>query len=356
MAKPSLFTCLGGLLLGLLAAVPGWAQDLSGDWQGVELNPGSAASDYWPSLLTLQGGQPEYAARLYQEAGASPQYAVRYRMKLARVGEQWQLTHAGIISESTNNQFFSWCEGSMLLSYDPELEKLSGNSRYPVPGCHDGNIELYRVRLKSAATVPAGQLTTIRVSGRNVRWFADAALTKPLNTGNSYRTKLTRPTTFYILQGYYVTEVSPAVPITVQVGEGAAVPPPVATAPPPPAPKPAPPVAPAPEEAPLVLPSVLFRTGTAELMPSSNAALQDLADYLKAHPEVQARIAGHADRVGDSAKNQRLSEDRAAAVRQYLVDQAGIPADRITTIGYGDTKPLYPAPDGRNRRVEVSFY
>ena len=334
----------------LLLAVSGpvAAQDLAGQWQGVELNPGSAVSDHWPSQLTLQGGAPGYAGSLYQEAGAAPKYTVRYRMKVSREGEQWRLTHAGITSENSGGFIGQWCEGTLLLTYDPEQEKLSGRSSYPELSCHGGPVELYRVRLKSAAVVPARKPSTLEVTGRNVRWFADAGLTRPLASGNTYRTSLDQTTTFYIRQGFYPTANSPAVPITVHVKPGR-----TATTPPRPA---APPPEPEPRAAPQVLSTVLFRMGTAELMPTSNGALQDLADYLKANPELHVRIAGHADRIGEAAKNQRLSEKRAHAVRQYLVQQAGIPPDRITIIGYGHEQLLYPAPDERNRRVEVSFY
>ncbi|MEJ7661336.1 MAG: OmpA family protein [Hymenobacter sp.] len=65
------------------------------------------------------------------------------------------------------------------------------------------------------------------------------------------------------------------------------------------------------------------------------------------------RIAGHTDRLGESDKNQVLSEERAAAVKAYLV-RAGIAADRLETVGYGDARPLHLSPDARNRRVEVS--
>ena len=64
------------------------------------------------------------------------------------------------------------------------------------------------------------------------------------------------------------------------------------------------------------------------------------------------QIDGHTDAKGDPASNRRLSEQRAEAVKGYLVN-AGIAAERLSTIGYGDKQPLYPSPDARNRRVEV---
>ncbi|WP_152981535.1 OmpA family protein, partial [Hymenobacter sp. AT01-02] len=93
--------------------------------------------------------------------------------------------------------------------------------------------------------------------------------------------------------------------------------------------------------------------GKADLLPESRPALNQLATELMARPTLKLRIAGHTDRVGEPEKNQVLSEQRAEAVKAYLV-KAGIAAERISTIGYGDSRPLYPSPDVRNRRVEVS--
>jgi outer membrane protein OmpA-like peptidoglycan-associated protein len=101
----------------------------------------------------------------------------------------------------------------------------------------------------------------------------------------------------------------------------------------------------------VVLPKVLFRLGTAELLPEGAPALDQLATELKNRPALKVRVAGHTDKIGEPQKNQVLSEQRAEAVKAYLV-KAGIEAERITTIGYG-ARPLYSSPDARNRRVEV---
>ena len=231
----------------------------------------------------------------------------------------------------------------------------------PAGDCTVGTLTLFRIRLKSAATVPAGVASTLRVSGRNVLWFADATLKQPLAAGNTYRTRLSKTTTFYLQQSYYPTKESPVVPITSQVS-GA----PPKTQPPKPTPAVPPrkipadtvgattaptPILPA-TPAPVVLPTVLFKTGQPELLPGSGPALNQLAAELKARPGLRVRIAGHADKVGEPDKNQVLSEQRAGAVKDFLV-QAGIAAERLSTVGYGDTRPRYPSPDVRNRRVEV---
>jgi len=71
----------------------------------------------------------------------------------------------------------------------------------------------------------------------------------------------------------------------------------------------------------------------------------------------RAEIEGHTDNVGSAASNLALSDRRAAAVRQILVDTYKIDGNRLTTMGFGDTVPAAPntTPEGRqqNRRVEL---
>ena len=289
-------------------------------------------------------------------------------MRGTRTGARLRLDHVRKLTETGGSPFSYWCEGSITFTYDPALEKLTGHAAYdPVGDCDTGDFTLYRVRLKSAATVPAGAATNLRVSGRDVHWFADAGLKQPLATGNIYHARLRKTTTFYITQGYYPSVESAAVPVTIQVKGAkprrpARPAPPVARVPPPtPAAVPTPPDtlkapathAPVISAAPVVLPTVLFKLGVPELRPEASPALDQLAATLRARPALRLRVAGHTDRVGESDKNQVLSEQRAAAVKAYLM-RAGIAAGRLQTVGYGDARPLYPSPDARNRRVEIS--
>jgi OmpA-OmpF porin, OOP family len=74
--------------------------------------------------------------------------------------------------------------------------------------------------------------------------------------------------------------------------------------------------------------------------------------------KLRARIAeGHTDSQGDDAYNQELSERRAGAVRQYLIETYGIAADRLEAEGFGESRPVADneTPEGRqqNRRVEL---
>lgn len=101
---------------------------------------------------------------------------------------------------------------------------------------------------------------------------------------------------------------------------------------------------------------VRFRTGSDEIDERSEPLLDQVAQALDANPQVKkVRIEGHTDNVGDSALNQKLSEDRAAAVRKALIAR-GIDGDRLEARGYGDSRPAAPnrtkAGRTKNRRVE----
>jgi|AntRauTorckE5430_2_1112549.scaffolds.fasta_scaffold11182_2 outer membrane protein OmpA-like peptidoglycan-associated protein len=101
--------------------------------------------------------------------------------------------------------------------------------------------------------------------------------------------------------------------------------------------------------------SVRFPTASAELQPEAFPELETLANYLSAHPDIEVEIAGHTDNIGQAGDNQKLSERRAGAVRQYLIER-GIAAGRIVHRGYGETQPVTEnsSAEGRqqNRRVE----
>ena len=102
---------------------------------------------------------------------------------------------------------------------------------------------------------------------------------------------------------------------------------------------------------------ILFATAKAIVQPESKPVLREIADALKAHPELKILIEGHTDNVGDPASNLTLSQARAEAVKAALVSQLGADAARIATQGFGDTKPVgeNATPEGRaqNRRVEI---
>jgi outer membrane protein OmpA-like peptidoglycan-associated protein len=84
--------------------------------------------------------------------------------------------------------------------------------------------------------------------------------------------------------------------------------------------------------------------------------LNTVASNLQAYPNSTIQIVGHTDSDGDAAYNQQLSERRANAVADVLLD-AGIPFARIQTFGRGESQPLAsnlgPVGKSQNRRVEI---
>ncbi|TGE24514.1 OmpA family protein [Hymenobacter aquaticus] len=359
MKRSFWYGIIGALLLAGLPVSSSTAQALTGVWQGVETDTGEPGAT-WPAVLRLQKGKGAgLFGVLYQEVGGQPGMSVTFQVLGTLQAKGLHLEHVRKLNETGRTPFTYWCEGAISFTYDPAQEKLTGRATYqPTGDCDVGSFTFYRVKLKSAATVAAGAETTIRVTGRNVLWYADADLKQPVATGNTYRTRLSKTTTFYLTQGYYPTRQSPVVPITIQVSGSLG-----ADARPAPIEPLAPavarldtarPAAAAPQlaAAPVVLPTVLFRLGTAELLPDGFPALNQVAVQLRAQPELRLRISGHTDRIGEPQKNLLLSEQRAEAVKSFLV-KAGIAAARLSTTGYGDTRPLYPSPDARNRRVEI---
>jgi OmpA-OmpF porin, OOP family len=103
--------------------------------------------------------------------------------------------------------------------------------------------------------------------------------------------------------------------------------------------------------------NVDFETDSAKLLPSSTPLLDEVVTVMKEHPDIEhVRVGGHTDSTGDKAHNLKLSDDRAASVKQYLVDH-GIAADRLASKGYGETRPIADnkTEEGRaqNRRVDI---
>ncbi len=110
--------------------------------------------------------------------------------------------------------------------------------------------------------------------------------------------------------------------------------------------------------------NIQFSSGKADIKPSSYAELNKLVAELNISDNSFVEIGGHTDNVGNPENNQNLSEERAEAVKQYLISQdADLAApNRIKTKGYGQSSPLNPAdvnsPAARaaNRRVQIKFF
>lgn len=105
-----------------------------------------------------------------------------------------------------------------------------------------------------------------------------------------------------------------------------------------------------------VFENILFDFDKANVKPKHYKALAAAGAYMQEHPDARIVLAGHTDSVGSKEYNIKLSHRRAASVRDYLIKNAGITADRITLSGFGYSEPVASnsTSEGRamNRRVQ----
>ena len=119
-------------------------------------------------------------------------------------------------------------------------------------------------------------------------------------------------------------------------------------------------VAPTPEPAETVRVEldVKFDFDKAKVKEESYGDIKNLADFMNQYPQTSTTVEGHTDSVGTDAYNQKLSERRAGAVREVLVNQYGVSAERVGSVGYGESRPVADnaTEAGRavNRRVEAA--
>ena len=101
---------------------------------------------------------------------------------------------------------------------------------------------------------------------------------------------------------------------------------------------------------------VLFDTGSYTLKPATREKLAKISGIVLAHPGLTLQIEGHTDIIGGDDFNQRLSEQRAGSVLDFLAEQ-GVPTNAMTSRGFGKTQPVASndTAEGRqrNRRVEL---
>jgi OmpA-OmpF porin, OOP family len=108
----------------------------------------------------------------------------------------------------------------------------------------------------------------------------------------------------------------------------------------------------------LPLNNIFFEYAKATLRPDSYPELDRIVDTMKENPNLAIEVQGHTDNVGSNESNLKLSQDRAEAVRKYLLSKK-IQAARVTSVGYGETKPVATndTEEGRalNRRVQLAI-
>jgi len=109
----------------------------------------------------------------------------------------------------------------------------------------------------------------------------------------------------------------------------------------------------------LRLAGLTFPSGSAEIRPDNFALLTKVQRVIREFPEARVVVEGHTDSQGNESMNQDLSRRRAIAVREYLLSNIAMSADRITAVGYGETRPVAPngteAGRARNRRIEITL-
>lgn len=213
--------------------------------------------------------------------------------------------------------------------------------------------------------------------GVNAEWSASSAKTNGAKLSNDNFTIGIR---YYLGAPKVVAAAAPVAAMVAAKAAPAPVPAPVPVVAPAPvaviAPAPVPVVAPVPvavpapapqpkaswktivTEKPVRLEGASFASSSAKLLKTADVKLNEVVNAAKQHPEVKLEVSGHTDSSGKKAFNQKLSENRAAAVKAYLV-QHGVAAERINTAGYADTQPIAdnqtPAGRDANRRVEVRY-
>lgn len=133
---------------------------------------------------------------------------------------------------------------------------------------------------------------------------------------------------------------------------------PVAAAPAPAIVTPPPPPPPVPEKVCITL-KIEFDFDKSDIKPKYHNVIGKVDEFLKKYPNTTAVIEGHTDNRGSYQYNIKLSERRADSVRNYLIEKFGIAPERLTTKGYGYTKPIATnkTAEGRqkNRRIEAQI-
>ena len=103
---------------------------------------------------------------------------------------------------------------------------------------------------------------------------------------------------------------------------------------------------------------IQFETGKAVIKKASFPILDQIVAVMELNPEYNLSISGHTDSSGDDERNMQLSVERANAVAFYIINK-GIDAKRLTSVGFGETKPIADnaTSKGRseNRRVEFDI-
>jgi outer membrane protein OmpA-like peptidoglycan-associated protein len=114
-----------------------------------------------------------------------------------------------------------------------------------------------------------------------------------------------------------------------------------------------------PIEARIAFKSLEFENGKSEILPAMHGDLNKLGNFLVDHPDLVLEISGHTDSAGKEEANRKLSQDRADAIRLYLIESFKVELDRIQAKGFGSSKPIVKEVREEdkqlNRRVEFQI-
>ncbi|MFP4207149.1 MAG: OmpA family protein [Wenzhouxiangella sp.] len=253
--------------------------------------------------------------------------------------------------------------------YKSEFDQQTPNNSETIRLNSYGLVGRYHLDVGSAATRPylmaaAGiqEHASFAHDGRDIYGSLGAGVAHRLNDRLSLRAELegrydNDRDTFNRSRGFI--DVIGSVALNFRLGDLPPPPPPPAEPAPPPPP---PPPAPEPEPEPEVIfefdATVTFELDSADLKAEAVAELNEAAALLNLHDElVRIEVAGHTCDLGPETYNQGLSERRAQAVRDYLVNEGGVDADRLVVRGYGEDRPKVANSSTenrqRNRRVEL---
>jgi outer membrane protein OmpA-like peptidoglycan-associated protein len=99
--------------------------------------------------------------------------------------------------------------------------------------------------------------------------------------------------------------------------------------------------------------AIQFKVGSAEVAPSSEGVLREIAKILALSPDRCVLVEGHTDASGNADKNMALSRERAGSVVRFIVEKTGLDRNRLVPIGKGSSDPLQNLDqrDPKNRRV-----
>lgn len=106
--------------------------------------------------------------------------------------------------------------------------------------------------------------------------------------------------------------------------------------------------------------SIEFDNGKSELKPSMFGDLYKISDFMLDNPDFKLKISGHTDSDGSHEFNMKLSTERAAAIKDFIINFGGVPEARIESVGFGSTKPIVEEKTEEdkslNRRVEFEIF